>query len=299
MVRDLLGRYIWMVDTIERYGRITREKFNELWAHSPYGNGEPMPRRSFYNYRNGIEEAFGIVIGYDPSTFEYFIDNHSDSNEAARNRWLIDSVSVSGMLGDARNISGRVVLENVPSSRRHLATVLDAMKQGRRLRFSYRSYNESTPKDRQVNPYFVKIFKQLWYLIGYNVDDKAIKTYSLDRMGSVSLTEAKFEMPPNFNPEDFFADSFGIITDSSRPERVTLRVSRWLANYLRALPLHKSQREEIHENYSLFHYRMQVTSDLIEEIMRYGSNITVLEPKELRLRVTNELRKCMENYTLH
>ena len=276
MVRDLLGRYIWMVDTIERYGRITREKFNELWARSPYGNGEPMPRRSFYNYRNGIEEAFGIVIGYDP-----------------------DSVSVSGMLGDARNISGRVVLENVPSSRRHLATVLDAMKQGRRLRFSYRSYNESTPKDRQVNPYFVKIFKQLWYLIGYNVDDKAIKTYSLDRMGSVSLTEAKFEMPPNFNPEDFFADSFGIITDSSRPERVTLRVSHWLANYLRALPLHKSQREEIHENYSLFHYRMQVTSDLIEEIMRYGSNITVLEPKELRLRVTNELRKCMENYTLH
>ncbi len=299
MVKGLLGRYIWIIDTIERHGRITRGRFNELWAHSAFGNGEEMPRRTFYNYRNGIEETFGISIGYDSSTYEYYIDSQDDSAEAARNRWLIDSMSVSGMLGDARDVSGRIVLENVPSSRRYLGTVVDAMKQGRRLRFGYRSYNEVTPKERRVNPYFVKIFKQLWYVIGYNVDDKAIKTYSLDRMTTVVMEDEQFAMPRDFSPEEFFADSFGIITDNSRPERITLRVSRWLANYFRALPLHVSQSEEIHEQYSLFHYRMQVTSDLIEEILRYGGNITVLEPKELRLRVTNELRKCMENYTLH
>lgn len=30
MSRNLLARYIWIIDTIRRYGAITREKLNEL-----------------------------------------------------------------------------------------------------------------------------------------------------------------------------------------------------------------------------------------------------------------------------
>lgn len=297
MVKDLLGRYIWIVDTIERNGRITRERFDRLWALSPFGNGAAMPRRTFFNYRNGIEETFGIKISYDKATYEYFIETDEDSNEASRNRWLIDSISVNAMLGDARDISTRVVLEEVPSARTHLATIIDAMKQGRRIRFGYKSYNEVTPKERVINPYFVKIFKQHWYVIGFNVEEKTIKTYSLDRItGKVEFTDDKFKMPRSINPAQFFAHSFGIITDSSSPERITLKVSRWLANYLRALPWHKSQREQIHEKYSIFRFKMQITSDLIEEILRYGPNITVVEPHELRVRVMESLKKSLENY---
>ena len=71
MAKNLIAKYIWIVDTIERHGSITRERLSELWKKSDYSNGEPLPRRSFYNYRNGIADTLGIDIEFNPSTYEY------------------------------------------------------------------------------------------------------------------------------------------------------------------------------------------------------------------------------------
>ena len=62
MAKDLFSRYIWLIDTIKRYGRITRDELNALWIKSPYSNGEPLPRRTFYNYRMAIEEIFNVKV---------------------------------------------------------------------------------------------------------------------------------------------------------------------------------------------------------------------------------------------
>ena len=55
MARNLLGRYVWLIDTIRRYGTITRDKLNQQWMLSPYSDGRPLPRRTFYSYRTAIE----------------------------------------------------------------------------------------------------------------------------------------------------------------------------------------------------------------------------------------------------
>ena len=74
MAKDLLNRYIWIIDTIRRYGRISRRDLDECWRRSPYGNGElSIPRRTFFNYRHAIEELFSLSIECDPSTYEYYI----------------------------------------------------------------------------------------------------------------------------------------------------------------------------------------------------------------------------------
>ena len=74
MARDLLNRYIWIIDTIRRYGRISRKDLDSMWAASRYANGDSrIPRRTFYNYRQAIEELFSLTISCDPNTYEYFI----------------------------------------------------------------------------------------------------------------------------------------------------------------------------------------------------------------------------------
>ena len=76
MARDLLNRYIWIVDTIRRYGRISRRELDRLWSLCPYANGETrIPRRTFYNYRQAIEELFSVSIACDPGTYEYYIED--------------------------------------------------------------------------------------------------------------------------------------------------------------------------------------------------------------------------------
>ena len=297
MARNLINRYVWLVDTISRYGRITLKDLNEAWLRSDISEGKPLARRTFFHYRDAVEEMFDINIQCDKSTFEYYIDDTGGENKARLRSWVVDSVSMSGTLSSAQDISGRIMLENVPSAREHLPVIIDALKQNRRIRFSYKSYTRSKPTDGIVlEPYFVKIFKQLWYVIGYNVKDKVIKTYSLDRMSHLNMLPDVFTMPDGINPSEFFKDCFGIITNQNEPKRIVLRVEPTQAKYFRALPLHNSQQEEIHDNYSVFTYKMRITYDLKEELMSHGASIEVVEPKELKTLIRTELERALDNY---
>ena len=297
MARNLINRYVWMVDTINRYGRVTLNELSEAWLRSPISEGKPLARRTFFHYRDAIEEMFDINIVCDKSTFEYYIDDAGGESKAQLQSWLVDSVSISNMISNAHDINGRIILENVPSARNRLPIIIDAMKQGHRIEFSYKSYTRTrTTNGIILEPYFVKIFKQLWYVIGLNVKDGQIKTYSLDRMSYLVMLPDVFTMPENIKPAEFFRDCFGIITNRNEPKRIVLRVEPTQAKYFRALPLHDSQREEIHDSYSIFTYRMRVTYDLKEEIMSHGASVEVLEPKELKTLICTELENALQNY---
>ncbi len=285
------------MDTISRYGRITLKDLNAAWLRSEISEGKPLARRTFFHYRDGVEEMFDINIQCDKSTFEYYIDDSGGENNARLRSWVVDSVSMSGTLSNARDVSGRIMLENVPSAREHLPVVIDAMKQNRRIRFSYKSYTRSLPTDGIVlEPYFVKIFKQLWYVIGFNINDKQIKTYALDRISNLNILQDTFVMPNDVNPSDFFKDCFGIITNRNSAKRIVLRVEPTQAKYFRALPLHSSQQEVVHDDYSIFTYKTRITYDLKEEIMSHGATIEVLEPKELKTLIHTELEEALKNY---
>jgi hypothetical protein len=297
MARNLVNRYVWLVDTINRYGRISLKDLNKAWLRSEISEGKPLARRTFFHYRDGVEEMFDINIQCDKSTFEYYIDNSDEENNDRLRSWLVDSVSMSGMLSNAHDISERIMLENVPSAREHLPVIIDAMKQNRRIRFSYKSYTRSLPTNGIVlEPYFVKIFKQLWYVIGMNVNEGVVKTYSLDRISSLNLLQETFVMPEDINPSEFFKDCFGIITNKNSAKRIVLRVEPTQAKYFRALPLHHSQQEEVHDHYSVFTYKMRITYDLKEEIMSHGASIEVLEPKELKMLIRNEMENALAHY---
>ncbi len=297
MARNLINRYVWLVDTINRYGRITLKELGNAWLRSDISEGKPLARRTFFHYRDGVEEMFDINIQCDKATFEYYIDDSGSESNARLRSWLVDSVSMSGMLSNAHDISGRIMLENVPSAREHLPVIIDAMKQNHRIGFSYKSYTRSRPTDGIVlEPYFVKIFKQLWYVIGLNVKQGQVKTYALDRMSSLNLLQESFTMPEDINPSEFFKDCFGIITNRNSAKRIVLRAEPTQAKYLRALPLHSSQQEEVHDDYSLFSYTMRITYDLKEEIMSHGASIEVVEPIELKTLIRTELEAALKNY---
>ena len=176
MSKDLFNRYIWLIDTIKRYGHITREELNARWKKSPFSNGEPLPRRTFYNYRMAIEDLFKVNIECNPSTFEYYIDEGDTHNESVTN-WLLNTTAMSNVLSESRNISNRIFIEDVPSAREFLSIVIDALKEFRQIRFTYQPYSRinATP-DIVVEPYFLKIFRQRWYVTGRNVKEDKVKT---------------------------------------------------------------------------------------------------------------------------
>lgn len=296
MARNLLARYIWLIDTIRRYGSISREKLNELWMKSPYSDGAPMPRRTFYNYRTAIEELFNINIECNASTYEYYIDSGNSHQESVTD-WLLNSAAMSNVLSNVKDVSERIFLEDVPSARLYLSQVISALRGRHQLHFTYRPYTRVNPTyDVVIEPYFLKIFRQRWYVTGLNVRDEVIKTYALDRMEDVIIGSETFVSDEYFDAENFVKDSFGIVFNQSEPRNVVIRSNSRRAKYLRALPLHHSQKEEIHDNFSDFHYRLRLTPDLVQELLSLGPDIKVMSPPELRAMVTTALRDTLRQY---
>ncbi len=296
MAKDLFSRYIWLIDTIKRYGSISRDEINKLWMRSPYSNGEPLPRRTFYSYRNAIEELFKINIECNQSTFEYYIEQDDEHSDSVMN-WLLNSASVGNLLNDARHIGDQIFLEDVPSAREHLPIVVDAMKEKKPVTFSYHPYSRINPThDIVVEPYFLKIFKQRWYVTGRNVKEDTIKTYALDRMSNSRLVQSTYTIPESFDAEAYFRDSYGIIFDEGTVKRVAIRTDARQAKYFRSVPLHHSQTEVLHDSYSIFYYKIKITPDFIQELLSYGPKVTVLSPPEVKAMMVESLRASLRNY---
>ena len=298
MARNLINKYVWIIDTIKRHHRITREELNSLWLDSSISDGEPLARRTFYNYRNGIADTFSIDIACDKSTYEYYIDQDASESNLQLQEWLLNSVSISGVLSDSHDVSERILLEDVPSSRGNLPIVIDAMRQQKRITFSYRNYSRANINPGvKVEPYFVKIFDQRWYVIGLNVADKRIKTYSLDRISDLVISDHTFTMPADFDPKEYFTDCFGITTDQNEPKNIVIKAELKQAKYLRGLPLHHSQREELHDAYSIFSYHMRFTYDLMQKLLSFGPSIEVLKPREVRVQMAQMLQAAVAQYS--
>ena len=90
----------------------------------------------------------------------------------------------------------------------------------------------------------------------------------------------------------------GIFVDKNlTPQKVRIRVYGSQVEYLRTLPLHKSQEEVLtkHHQYSDFQYRLCLTPELTTQILSMGNNAEVLEPQELREKIKEEIQK-MSNY---
>lgn len=296
MPKDLFSRYVWLVDTIRRYGKISRNELNSLWRRTPFSNGNDLARRTFFNYREAVEEIFNINIECDASTFEYYISESGDHDRSVTN-WLLNSASLNDTLSASRDVADRIFLEDVPSAREHLSTVVNALKSNHRLRFTYCPYYRSKASSGIViDPYFLKIFRQRWYITGLNLHDGKIKTYALDRMGDVVMLQDVFTMPADFDVESYSQYSFGIIFSHGEVKDIMIRANSQQAKYLRTLPLHHTQNEMVHDEYSMFTYRMRLTPDLVKELLSFGPNVTVISPPELRAMVTEQLKATLDNY---
>lgn len=295
MAKDLFRRYLWMIDTIRRHGRISRADFDDCWSRSVFSDGKPMPRRTFFNYRQAIEELFCVDIKCDSRTYEYYIDENGPHSEDMT-EWLLNAASVNDVLSNSRELADRIFVEDVPSARQHLAPAIDAMRENKVLRFDYLPYYRTRPGDVTLEPYFLKIFRQRWYLTGRNVDENRIKTYALDRIGTLAIQNDTFEIDPTFDFDEYFRYSFGIVSSKGEARRIAVRTDPNQAKYFRALPLHRSQDEIVHDRYSIFYYNMRITPDLVSELLSYGPRIEVLEPPELRAMLRTELEAALKFY---
>lgn len=143
-----------------------------------------------------------------------------------------------------------------------------AVRQNRLISFDHEDYWED-PISVTMQPYFVKLYRQHWKVIGPLEDGKieSIRSYALDadRMKNLKVLDKKFIYPKDFRPEDFMADCIGTTTfptKAAKPKDVIILAWEKVNLYLKHTPLHRSQRilyDCPEDGYTIFSYRLHTT----------------------------------------
>ena len=293
-------RYMWLVDLLHTHGALTKEEIDAYWSRSSLNEkGENrIPKRTFMRMKNDIGLLFGIYIECLRSRENrYTLENDEDMKQGYVQQWLINGFSINNVLMDSQQLKDRIILENIPSGNKYLATAIEAMREKKTLIVTYQSFTMKLPREFEIMPYCLRCFKQRWYILGKKRGDKEPHFFSLDRVLDMEITPLKFKLPENFDADSFFYNYYGVMQGDTPVETVQLRVMPFYANYLRSLPLHHSQKEiERTDEYSVFEYHLAPTSDFIQELRSFLPEILVLQPLWLRNKFIDEAKEILENY---
>ena len=94
MAKNLINKYVWLVDTIYRAGHITFEEINEKWLDQDMDD-RPIPLRTFHKWRIAAEDMFGLVIDCDrKGGYRYYIENRSEIKRGGLRNWLLSTINV-------------------------------------------------------------------------------------------------------------------------------------------------------------------------------------------------------------
>ena len=303
MAKNYFNRYVWLIDTINRHGHITREEISRLWKRSSLNDtGEELYERTFHNHREAILDTFGIEIRCDRS-LGYYIANSDDLEGDGIRQWLLESLSMNNLLNETKDMRDRILFEKIPSSQKWLPVIVNAMREGKVIEMTYQSFWREGPNTCKAKPYCLKLFKQRWYMLAKVEGKDSLRIYSLDeRMHNVLQTDQDYKLPAGFNAEQYFADCFGIIAGTDyKAQTVKIRVAKDQEKYFDTLPLHASQQkvgQESDERHTVYRYHLAPTFDLKQELLSRGPAVEVLEPQTFREEIMGDIAKMASCYIL-
>lgn len=298
MAQDNLRRYMWLVNTIYRAGHITFSEINRRWIECPFSDGNPIPLRTFHNHRAAILDNFDInICCYKPRN-EYYIENVDDLASNSVASWLLNSFAVSNIAFENREIRDRILLEHIPSAQKHLDAILQALREERIIKIMYNAFDCDEAHPVTLKPYFVKCYERRWYLFGPSVDDGIVKSYGLDRIINLEVTDEHFVYPKDFVPTEYLLGAIGISNyPNIPPRRIVIKCTELQRRYLEALPLHPSQKvEEQNEEWSLISFFLAPTNEFYRRILSHREHMEIVSPPEVRAEFANILDIMLQPY---
>ena len=138
-------------------------------------------------------------------------------------------------------------------------------------------------------------------MLGYIKEKEAIRHLALERFIDFHATNIQFDFPKDFIPRKYYDNVVGIYVNDQLPlEKLKIRVYGVEVEYLRMLPLHKSQYEvkSKYGEYAEFTYRVCLTPDLKSKLLALGPHVEVLEPLEYREKIMSEIKDAMNRYLM-
>ncbi len=241
------------------------------------------------------DEAMMLILGAE------FVGTRFDSQyrkAATEARGKIEAVLRPSLRAEVDSLRENIQFVSFESGQsatliEHLRLVRTAIIEKRSITFKYQkrwSTKEKEPKTRTVDPYALLHLGSNWMLAGYCHLRHDIRSFRLNRMTGLIMTNRSFERKRNFKLAQLAEDR-----DLNFNARVHLAsgAARWLDE---SLPYKVVGREKRRDGVVL---RIATSKEeqLVAWIRSWGPEATVLEPSSLRQRLKDEAQSALQRYT--
>ncbi|MFK7048853.1 WYL domain-containing protein [Flavobacterium davisii] len=249
--------------------------------------------RTFDRDKKDIFDLFGIIIQYNRKEKVYYIEEDLIEQSTFR---IMEAFSIHQALKLSNKISSNVLLESrIPSGTQFINGLLYAIQNFLQISFNHTKFWDTVTTLRKVKPLAIKEAQHRWYLIAYDTSDKTIKNFGLDRISNLNISDIKFK-PLIFNVQTKYEHAFGIETNEP-PVKVILQFSWHQGKYIKAFPLHSSQKIiDDNNDFLLIELFIHPTYDFIMEIFKYGDQVIVIEPISIRNSIIEKANNMLRAY---
>ena len=176
-----------------------------------------------------------------------------------------------------------------------LDKVHDALLKEVQIWVQYTAFNSSEAKNQKLHPRYMILRGTVPYLVATAFDFDDVRIYALHRISSIDLTEDKAVIPKDFSVDDYIQQG-GMDFGSGKEIKLKAWVTNELAIYLSETPLSKDQKIVYRQNQWQLQATIHDSWQLHFWIMSQGAAITVISPKFLRKRITDELESALSGY---
>jgi predicted DNA-binding transcriptional regulator YafY len=172
----------------------------------------------------------------------------------------------------------------------------EAARQRRVVRFSHRKVGAAERLRREVQPYCILCINNHWYLVGFDVERKAIRKFAIPRIRELAVTDERFIMAHHFDPAEYMRTSFGAFKGEDDYE-VVIDFDAWASDLIRGRQWHGSQEiTELPGGTIRFRMRLDSIKDAERWVLSWGTHATVVRPAALCNRVHEIAVELAERY---
>jgi len=279
------GKRYWMLEQ-RPFRRLDETGFTLAELSALYFSRTLVEALAATPFHHDLRSAFDKLSSALTPGMRQFLDRLPLVLQAKAEPGTLAAGEATGAAPTARELAAR-------SAR--AAQLVEATLHHRRISMRYHSMSSDREKAYLIEPYRLVFAQGGLYVVAYVPEYGQQRTFAVDRILGLSLTEERFE-PADDVPAEAFAHSLGV-HQGTPPQTVTIWFAPRIARYVKERVWHASQQAEDQPDGSV-HLTLQVSNDwaLRSWILGYGPLARVISPPELAAQILDQLERAQALY---
>ena len=193
----------------------------------------------------------------------------------------------------------RIKIETIGSRKfnlDHFQAIGSSLLKRKKLHIDYLGRGKNELSSRDISPQRLIYYKDNWYLDGWCHLKEDIRSFSVDAIQRVEILETKAKDVSEEKLNEELGSGYGIFSGKD-VKWATLKFSPERARWVSKEKWHPKQEGKFLEDGS---YELKIPyskePELLIDVMKYGPEVEVTEPKDLRKKIQETLIKTLRNY---